>query len=303
MKYLEGFNEVKRTEVPVVTESVDKLLVELEQIADEIQQLQQLNKDLAVTVKTLVPKVEVKETIPSYEVAEMINKQHSDVLKMLEGTPRIIGIIPTLTKSNFTLSDYFIASTYKDASGKQNKCYECTKMGCEMLANKMTGEKGILFTARYVAKFNEMEKQIKQGDIPSIMMDDKFKALDKYKAELIQHDIEKNELKIQALSEEYEKVQVQMKDSKLTHSNKTYTTTEIAKELGFRSATALNKDLADRGIQHRVNGTWVLKANYSTQGYVETKQAFKHDTVIYYTKWTELGRQFLIDLYTELKLK
>lgn len=59
------------------------------------------------------------------------------------------------------LSDYFIESSYKDASGKSNKCYECTKMGCEMLANKLTGEKGILFTAKYVKRFNDMEQHIK----------------------------------------------------------------------------------------------------------------------------------------------
>ena len=112
---------------------------------------------------------EVK-TIPSYEVAEMMEREHAKVLKMLEGETykdgrtKVVGIIPTLTKARTRVSDFFIESTYKDASGKQNKCYECTKMGCELLANKMTGEKGILFTARYVAKFNEMEQVIQQLD-------------------------------------------------------------------------------------------------------------------------------------------
>ena len=68
-----------------------------------------------------------------------------------------------LTDNDFVVSDYFIESTYKDASGKQNKCYECTKMGCEMLANKMTGEKGVLFTATYIDKFYEMEHRLKSG--------------------------------------------------------------------------------------------------------------------------------------------
>ena len=36
-------------------------------------------------------------------------------------------------------------------------CYLLSKMGCEMVANKLTGEKGILFTAAYVKRFNEME--------------------------------------------------------------------------------------------------------------------------------------------------
>lgn len=110
-----------------------------------------------------------EQTISSREVAEMMEKRHGEVLRMLEGYEppkgskgrKVVGIIPILTQHNVVLSDYFIESSYKDASGKSNKCYECTKMGCEMLANKLTGEKGILFTAKYVKRFNEMEQYIK----------------------------------------------------------------------------------------------------------------------------------------------
>ena len=104
------------------------------------------------------------QTIPTYEIADMMGRAHTKVLRMLEGDKTHVGIIPTLAKTQLGLSDYFIESTYKDTSGKTNKCYECTKMGCELLANKMTGEKGILFTAKYVAKFNAMEKTI---ELPS----------------------------------------------------------------------------------------------------------------------------------------
>ena len=111
------------------------------------------------------------QTIPSYEVAEMMEREHSKVFKMLEGETykdgrtKVVGIIPTLRKASSRVSDYFIESTYKvEGNNKTYKCYECTKMGCELLANKMTGEKGILFTAKYVAKFNAMEKSI---ELPS----------------------------------------------------------------------------------------------------------------------------------------
>lgn len=109
------------------------------------------------------------QTISSREVAEMMEKRHGEVLRMLEGyeppkgskNRKVVGILPILTQHNVVLSDYFIESSYKDASGKLNKYYECTKMGCEMLANKLTGEKGILFTAKYVKRFNDMEQYIK----------------------------------------------------------------------------------------------------------------------------------------------
>lgn len=52
--------------------------------------------------------------------------------------------------------------SYKDASGKENKCYKATRMGCEFLANKFTSEKGILFTAKYAKRFHDMEEMIKE---------------------------------------------------------------------------------------------------------------------------------------------
>lgn len=105
-------------------------------------------------------------TISSIDVAEMMGVKHTEILKKLEGTTKPdgkikqVGIIPTLTKGNFPLSDYFILSSYKDGSGKENKCYLVTKLGCDFLANKFTGEKGILFTARYVKRFDEMEQEL-----------------------------------------------------------------------------------------------------------------------------------------------
>ena len=77
-------------------------------------------------------------TLDSREVAKMIEIRHADLIKKLEGDKTHIGIIPTLAKHQLSLSDYFIPSTYKDASGKENKCYLFTKMGCEFIANKFT---------------------------------------------------------------------------------------------------------------------------------------------------------------------
>lgn len=109
------------------------------------------------------------QTISSLEVAEMMGIKHYQVLEKLEGTKKVKGIIPTLTDHNFMVSDYFIESTYTDSSGKKNKCYDCTKMGCDFLANKFTGEKGIIFTAKYVKRFNDMEQAIHSLDINKVL--------------------------------------------------------------------------------------------------------------------------------------
>lgn len=88
----------------------------------------------------------------SRQVAEMVEKNHADLLRDIRGYEQILG------KSNFALADFFIQATYKDAQGKPRICYLLTKKGCEMVGNKMTGEKGVLFTAAYVTRFEEMEQ-------------------------------------------------------------------------------------------------------------------------------------------------
>ncbi len=107
------------------------------------------------------------QTITTLEVAEMMEISHRDVLNKLCGTrdrrgnQKQIGIIPVLTEANFRLSDYFTEATYRDASGKENRCFNVTRLGCDFLANKSTGEKGIIFTARYVKRFHEMEESFR----------------------------------------------------------------------------------------------------------------------------------------------
>ena len=135
------------------------------------------NKDLTITTN------EGKEifVIDSREVAEMMGKTHSALLKDLQGSKdgKSIGIIPTLEKSNFDLSNYFIESSYK-AGTKEYKCFLCTKLGCEMLGNKQQGEKGILFTAKYVERFNEYEKKLQELSMPSYAIEDPIKRAERW---------------------------------------------------------------------------------------------------------------------------
>ena len=135
------------------------------------------NKDLTITTN------EGKEifVINSREVAEMMGKTHSALLKDLQGSKdgKSIGIIPTLEKSNFDLSNYFIESSYK-AGTKEYKCFLCTKLGCEMLGNKQQGEKGILFTAKYVERFNECEKRLQELSTPSYAIEDPIKRAERW---------------------------------------------------------------------------------------------------------------------------
>ena len=53
------------------------------------------------------------------------------------------------------------------------------------------------------------------------------------------------------------------------HSASTYTTTQIAKELGM-SGRKLNYRLKQLGVQFRQSGTWMLTARYHKEGYTRT---------------------------------
>jgi Rha family phage regulatory protein len=93
--------------------------------------------------------------IDSREVAKAIGKRHDHLLRDIRGYAEIIGL---RGDPNFGVSDFFLESEYQTAQNQSKLCYLISKMGCELVANKLTGEKGVLFTAAYVAKFNEMEE-------------------------------------------------------------------------------------------------------------------------------------------------
>lgn len=94
------------------------------------------------------------------------------------------------------------------------------------------------------------------------------------------------------------RVEAERKNAILMHVNKTYTVTEIAKELGLRSVTQLNKILAEKKIQYSVNGTWVVYSKYSDLGYEEIKQeVLDSGKVIYHRRITQMGREFILSLF------
>lgn len=107
-------------------------------------------------------------TIDSREVAEMTEVRHSDLLE------KINGYVQTLNSSEngkFRSLDFFIPCTYTvEGNTKTYPCYLLTRKGCDMIANKMTGEKGVLFTAAYVTKFEEMERAQKPQCIEDLII-------------------------------------------------------------------------------------------------------------------------------------
>lgn len=97
-----------------------------------------------------------EQTITSLEVAEMVGKRHTDLLRDIR------RYCEQLNESNIALVDFFQDSIYTDGKGEIRPCYNVTKKGCEFIAHKLTGQKGTEFTARYINRFHDMEDYIKK---------------------------------------------------------------------------------------------------------------------------------------------
>lgn len=95
--------------------------------------------------------------------------------------------------------------------------------------------------------------------------------------------------------EKIARIEAERKNAILMHVNKTYTMTEIAKELNMKSATILNRILSDKKIQYQSNGTWVMYSKYSDLGYENIKQeVLDNGKVVYHRRITQLGRDFIL---------
>lgn len=93
-------------------------------------------------------------TISSLEVAEMVEKKHNELLKDIR------RYIAQLDEGKIPHITFFIDSEYTDRNNRQKPCFDVTKKGCEFIANKMTGKKGTIFTARYINRFHDMEDML-----------------------------------------------------------------------------------------------------------------------------------------------
>lgn len=204
-------------------------------------------------------------TTTSLLVAEYFGKSHSRVIK---------DIKKLMTEHQVNFDSMF----YTDSYGRQQPMYQMSKDAFTLLTMGFTGKKAVEFKLNYIQAFNEMEKQLKE---PKLILKTPDQLTTKDILKLATTEIERLEAKVQ----------------KLTHSTKTYTTTEIAKEMGLTSANALNQYLSNKGIQYKINNTWVLYSQYQNKNYTSIKQMeLENGKIIYDRRWTGLGRDFIINL-------
>lgn len=245
------------------------------------------------TVDTICS-TEVADKICSTEVAEMIEVEHSKLLRSIRNYSDYLG------QANIGQSDFFLESTYLNSQNKEQPCYQVTKKGCEMIANKLTGQKGVVFTAKYIERFHEMQDYIienKKHD--SYMIDD---PIERAKVWII----EQQEKQVLQLENAQNKQIIGELKPKATYYDLVLQSTDlvpitlIAKDYGM-SGSALNKKLHQLGVQYQQSGVWLLYAQYHGLGYTYSKtQSYqKHDGTTgtkLHTQWTQKGRLFIYEV-------
>ena len=178
------------------------------------------------------------QRISSREVAEMMDiKRHSNMLAKID------TIDLTLTNGKISTFDYWIKSTYKDLKGELRREYLVSKKGCELLAHKSTGEKGVLFTVKYMDRFEQMEKQIKQPKNLSPM--DQLR---------LQYQVlETHEQRFEKIEERLDSLEINPHQKRAIQKAKTKRVLELLggrKSIAYKDASLRGKVYADMGRQY-----------------------------------------------------
>lgn len=223
-------------------------------------------------------------TIKSTELVEIINQfrqlegnrkelRHNDFMTKIKKELEVLQSLGLSNQRNISLVEY------RDKKGELRPCFELNRDGMLQMLNSESP----LVRYKTIEYINKLEQQIKDPITTYLNMSEEDKAI-AYFTEL---------KKTKQLQTEKEIIQIE-KDN-LVHDDKTFTVSELASELGFSSAKALNQELANKKIQYKVNGTWKLYGKYSGLGYTITKSERVNNKTVYYTRWTGVGRDFLVN--------
>lgn len=238
---------------------------------------------------------ENQQTMSSLEIAKLTGKPHNDVMKAIRAME---PAWKKISEGNFSLA------SYSDAQGKQRPCYELTKTECLYVATKFNDEA----RAKLVLRWEELEQKQRTQMLQLPDFTDPAEAAMAWAKEYR----EKKVLAIENKKLEEENIQLAAENQELKHdknyldlimrSKALLTISQIAQDYGM-SGKAMNKKLADMGIQYSINGQWILYAKYKDCGYVSSRsiditRADGRPDVVLHTEWTQAGRKFL---YEELK--
>lgn len=238
-----------------------------------------------------------RDVTTSLIVAEVFNKRNADVLRDI----RNLHCSQDFKERNFAL---MVEMRELPQGGAQKaEYYEMTKDGFSFLVMGYTGDKAGQFKEMFINEFNKREMMLKSDDY--ILA--RSQEILNNRLRLAEQQLQAAQKQIELQDEQIKQAapKVQYVDNVLQSVN-TYTSTQMAKELGMREAEQLHKTLKERGIMFKQSGQWLLTAKYCEKGYTKPRTTIftrsdgsqGTNTI---TVWTERGRAFLHNLTRKLQ--
>jgi phage regulatory protein, rha family len=226
----------------------------------------------------------------SREVAEKFGKRNPDVNRAVEN----------LIVQNCTVKNMFIKTSYTSRRGRNETEYLMDRDGFSLLVMGFTGAKALEWKLKYIKAFNEMEERLKADRSLSekeklklqLFSKDPLEVVSAHKR-LVELEVDKATAPLIPKAEYHD--EVLNKDGLIT-------TTVIAKDLGFKSATKLNQILNLNHILFKnQSGTWCPYAEYEwliTENYADY-QSYGAEKSKPCLKWTERGRKWITQNYNK----
>lgn len=242
---------------------------------------------------------ESRQTMSSLEIAKLTGKPHNDVMKAIR------AMEPSwekVSQGKFSLSSRKVEQP--NGGIREYPCYELTKTECLYVATKFNDEA----RAKLVIRWEELEQKARAQMLHLPDFTNPAEAARAWAQEYEQKQV----LAIENKRLEEENIQLAIENQELKNdknyldlimrSKALLTVSQIAQDYGM-SGKAMNKQLAQMGIQYSINGQWILYAKYKDCGYVSSRsiditRADGRPDVVLHTEWTQAGRKFL---YEELK--
>ena len=250
-------------------------------------------------------------TMTSFEIAEVMGKQHKDVLRAIRNMETAWEKV---RGRKFALS--LKINELPNGGKKETPYYNLNKTECLYIATKFNDEA----RARLVLRWEQLENERKEPPTADAVMHQAQSALSRrdYLLMLAETDgafrllrSRVAELAAEVLRQE-ETIRMQdkfiMRMAQPSQScppplppqaphGRTYTATQLAAEYGMK-ASSFNNLMQQLGMQYAAAGQWLIVPDYAYRGYT----AVKYITVTAddgrkvskpFTVWTEAGRQFI----------
>lgn len=229
----------------------------------------------------------------SREVADRFSKNHKEVLRSIKNISKEI--------STAQFCALFKPSTYKASNGKSNPEYLLTRDGFSLLSMGFTGKEALEWKLKYIDAFNQMEEKLKSGTQLTEEERLKLQLFSKDAGEVAYAHNRLVELATTPLINQIEeqKPKVEYHDEVLNKED-LIITTNIAKDLGFRSAAKLNNIMNLNGIIYKTkSGNWCPYADYEwliSEHYADYK-SYPQEHSKLSLQWTEKERKWILENY------